>query len=199
VDQIEKALLAQNLSAKGIHSNREQYEREAILNDFRNGKVKIIVATDILSRGIDVENISHVVNYNVPMDPEDYVHRIGRTARAGTTGAAITFVDGDDLQKFRRIEKFLGREVPKEPLPEGFNPPSFAGGGEGRGGSGGRGGGGRGGYGKKRNSGPGGGGPPREGGGGGGHRGGNRRGRGPGQRGGPGGGGGNSNPNTGGN
>lgn len=177
VDQIERALLQLNLPVKGMHSNREQSERESIMNDFRNGKIKILVATDILSRGIDVDNISHVVNYHVPMDPEDYVHRIGRTARAGTTGAAITLVDWDDMPRFKRIEKFLGREVPKEPLPEGFAPgpdPKSAGRGGGAGGGKFGGGGRQFGNGKNRGGGQGGGGFRQggPGGGGGGPRGG---------------------------
>ncbi|MBC7923499.1 MAG: DEAD/DEAH box helicase [Ferruginibacter sp.] len=117
VNEIVRSLAKIGFTVEGIHSDRTQEEREKVLNDFKNRQFKILVATDILSRGIDVENISHVVNYEVP-DPEDYVHRIGRTARASTTGEAITFVNPTDQGRLARIEKLIEREVPKPPLPE---------------------------------------------------------------------------------
>ena len=115
--------IAQRLSRKGwkaaaISSDLEQKEREEVLGDFRNRKYNFLVATDILSRGIDIEDIQVVVNYEVPRDPEDYVHRIGRTARAGASGRAITFVNPMDMQAFARIEKLIERAIDKPPLPE---------------------------------------------------------------------------------
>lgn len=117
VNEIVRSLKKLGVTVEGIHSDRTQEEREAILNDFRNRKFKVLVATDILSRGIDVENISHVVNFEVP-DPEDYVHRIGRTARASTTGEAITLVNPHDQSRLARIEKLIEREVLKIALPD---------------------------------------------------------------------------------
>ncbi len=176
VDRIVRALISQGLDARGMHSDRDQTERETIVNDFKNKKFPVMVATDIMSRGIDIEGLSHVINYDVPPDPEDYVHRIGRTARADAKGEAITFINEDDMMRFGRIERLIERELPKEALPSGFNegpvydPKSrgrFGGGGGGFGG--GRGGGGRQGGG---NRGGGGGGGNRGGGGGGSNRGG---------------------------
>jgi superfamily II DNA/RNA helicase len=86
--------------------------------DFKSGKIKILVATDIIARGIDIDDIRSVINYDVPHDSEDYVHRIGRTARAGSDGVAITFVSEKEQRKFGLIEKFLGKEVEKIQLPE---------------------------------------------------------------------------------
>ena len=113
------------LPVKAIHSDLEQNEREVILRDFKNKQLKLLIGTDVLSRGIDVEGIGLVVNYDVPPDPEDYIHRIGRTARAESTGIAATFINPADQVKFSRIERLIGREIEKTPLPEGFTP-SFA-------------------------------------------------------------------------
>jgi superfamily II DNA/RNA helicase len=87
------------LVARGISSDSEQADREIVLRDFKNRQFPVLVATDVLSRGIDIDNLSHVVNYDVPRDPEDYVHRIGRTARAESKGTAITFINEQD-QKY---------------------------------------------------------------------------------------------------
>jgi len=117
------------------------------LQDFRNKKLKILVATDILSRGIDIEDIDLVINYDVPNDGEDYVHRIGRTARASSEGTAYTFISEQEQQKFARIEDLLGKPVTKSPVPEQFgpapeyNPKAHRGGGGRNGGRGGHGGG----------------------------------------------------------
>ncbi|MDE7452104.1 MAG: C-terminal helicase domain-containing protein, partial [Paramuribaculum sp.] len=101
-----------------MHSDLEQKERDDVMLDFRAGKIDILVATDIVARGIDIDDISMVVNYDVPHEPEDYVHRIGRTARAGTDGKAVTFVSKEDQWKFGIIEKFLEYEVRKDLVPE---------------------------------------------------------------------------------
>ncbi len=121
VKEIAKALNQQGLPAKGIHSDLTQDEREQVLLDFKNKKTKIIVATDILSRGIDIKGINLVINYDIPSDAEDYVHRIGRTARGDNTGVAITFINADDCYNFSKIEKLIEKDVKKLALPEGFD------------------------------------------------------------------------------
>ena len=110
------------LNAAAMHSDLEQERREEVMLDFRNGKIDILVATDIVARGIDIEDIGLVINYDVPRDPEDYIHRIGRTARASADGAAVTFVSEKAQGAFHRIETFIGREVAKLPLPEQVGP-----------------------------------------------------------------------------
>ncbi|MGB3616937.1 MAG: DEAD/DEAH box helicase, partial [Catalinimonas sp.] len=122
VGRIVRALKKVKLDARGVSSDLEQAEREEVMRDFRNGKVRIIVATDVLSRGIDVDNISHVVNYDLPQDAEDYIHRIGRTARAERKGVAITFINEEKQFRVAKIERLMERELPKLPLPEGFEP-----------------------------------------------------------------------------
>jgi ATP-dependent RNA helicase RhlE len=118
VKNMEKELKRLGLSAAAIHSDLEQNEREEVLRQFRNRSLKILVATDVLSRGIDIENISLVINFDVPGDAEDYVHRVGRTARAESKGEAITFITPDDMRRFNGIEKLIGYEVEKGILPE---------------------------------------------------------------------------------
>lgn len=118
VKALASTLKKAGLSAEAIHSDLEQSEREIVLQKFKNKQIKTLVATDILSRGIDIEDLSMVLNYDVPSDVEDYIHRIGRTARAASKGKAVTFINKDDQYKFQRIEKHLGREVEKNPLPE---------------------------------------------------------------------------------
>lgn len=105
-------------SAKAFHSDLEQTEREAIMRDFKAKKLPILIGTDILSRGIDVTGIDLVINFDTPHDAEDYVHRIGRTARAETTGTAITFVNDKDMRKLQFIEALIGKEITKVPMPE---------------------------------------------------------------------------------
>lgn len=117
VNTIVRALQKKNLDAQGISSDLEQKEREEVLMKFRARQTRILVATDVLSRGIDIKDINLVVNFDVPGDAEDYVHRIGRTARANTTGIALTFVNSDDMYKFQQIEELIGSEVYKAPLP----------------------------------------------------------------------------------
>jgi ATP-dependent RNA helicase RhlE len=105
------------LKVNAFHSDITQHEREEILLEFKNKQLPIIIGTDALSRGIDVEGIDLVVNYDVPGDPEDYIHRIGRTARAATTGTAITFVNERDQRKFKNIQQLIDREIDEVPLP----------------------------------------------------------------------------------
>ncbi|MCD6020224.1 MAG: box helicase [Bacteroidetes bacterium] len=107
-------------SVKGFSSDLDQMEREAIMRDFKAKKVRILIGTDILSRGIDVIGISLVVNFDAPPDPEDYIHRIGRTARAERAGVAITFINEKDQPRFAQIEALMGIDVPKMPIPEEF-------------------------------------------------------------------------------
>src|SRR5690606_7000944 len=99
------------LRVKAFHSDLQQDERQQILLDFKNRKLNVLVGTDVLSRGIDVDGIDLVVNFDVPGDPEDYIHRIGRTARAESTGTAITFVNNKDFGKFSSIETHMDKKV----------------------------------------------------------------------------------------
>ena len=118
VKEITKSLRRIGLNVGEMHSDLTQAERDGIMHRFRNGHINVLVATDILSRGIDIDDIDLIINYDVPHDPEDYVHRIGRTARAGAEGCAITFISVDDQSRFQHIEKFLGKEVYKIPIPD---------------------------------------------------------------------------------
>ncbi len=108
------------LSTAAFHSDLEQKQREELLREFKSRKIKILTGTDVLSRGIDIEGISLVMNYDVPHDPEDYIHRIGRTARAEESGVAVTMVTPSDYRRFLRIEKLIGHDLPPSPLPEKF-------------------------------------------------------------------------------
>jgi superfamily II DNA/RNA helicase len=122
VKTLSEELRRAKFSVDQIQSDLEQEKREQVLLDFKNKKLKILVATNIISRGIDIEDIDLVINFDVPHDGEDYVHRIGRTARAATTGTAYTFISDKELYKFERIEKLLGHAVPRHPLPESLGP-----------------------------------------------------------------------------
>lgn len=117
-DRIAHILSKRELSANRIHSNRSQSQRETALRDFKRGKTRIMVATDIASRGIDVDSVSHVINYDVPQAPEDYVHRVGRTGRAGNQGRAITLVTPIDEMSMRDIEKLTKQKVERIVLSE---------------------------------------------------------------------------------
>lgn len=117
VKELTFMLKRMKLNAAAMHSDLEQEQREEVILAFKNGKIDLLVATDIVARGIDIEDIGTVVNYDVPHDPEDYIHRIGRTARASATGRALTFVNEKEQGKFHRIELFMEREVEKLPLP----------------------------------------------------------------------------------
>jgi superfamily II DNA/RNA helicase len=105
---------------KGFSSDLEQTEREEIMRDFKAKRLRILIGTDILSRGIDVDGISLVVNFDAPPDPEDYIHRIGRTARAEKAGVAITFINEKDQPRFASIEALMGMDVMKMEIPEPF-------------------------------------------------------------------------------
>src|SRR5262249_45009544 len=106
------------VSCDRIHGNRSQTQRTAALAGFKAGRFRVLVATDIAARGIDVEALSHVVNFDVPAAPEDYIHRIGRTARAEATGDAFTFVAPDEEGDLRGIERAIGKRLPRITLPE---------------------------------------------------------------------------------
>lgn len=131
VKELAHILKRMKFNVAAMHSDLEQAEREKVMLDFKNNKIKVLVATDIVARGIDIEDIGMVLNYDVPHDPEDYIHRIGRTARANAEGLAITFVSEKEQGKFYRIEKFLEKEIYKIPLPPAlgeapiYNPQAF--------------------------------------------------------------------------
>ena len=107
VKDLARTLRTLHIDARAMHSDLEQNERDQVMLDFRNGKVGVLVATDVVARGIDVTDVPLVINYDVPHDPEDYVHRIGRTARAENSGEAMTLVSPDDMHYWKRIERFL--------------------------------------------------------------------------------------------
>lgn len=118
VKEMTRQLRRQGVQVAEIHSDLEQEERDAALLDFKNGKVKVLVATDIVSRGIDIDDIELVINYDVPRDVEDYIHRIGRTARANRKGRGLTFISEEDQERFYKVERFLDKVIDKLPMPE---------------------------------------------------------------------------------
>lgn len=118
VTDLARSLRKNKFEAEAISSDLEQEKREEVLQGFKSKRTRILVATDVLSRGIDIKEINLIINYDVPQDAEDYVHRVGRTARADATGVALTLVNPDDMYKFHRIEQLIEREVYKIPLPE---------------------------------------------------------------------------------
>lgn len=119
-------------NCRAMHSDLDQKERDDVMNEFKARHIDLLVATDIVSRGIDIDDITMVINYDAPRDPEDYVHRIGRTARAGRQGRAITFVSDRDRPALRSIERLLEKKVPRLPLPDGISAPVEQPEGEGR-------------------------------------------------------------------
>ena len=119
-DRIARKLEQQGVRTATLHSNRSQNQRLRALKDFKSGAVRVLVATDIAARGIDVDGISHVVNYDFPIHAEDYVHRIGRTGRAHAVGDAISFVSPDENGDLRSVERFIGRGIVRKRA-EGFN------------------------------------------------------------------------------
>jgi superfamily II DNA/RNA helicase len=118
VKDLARTLRTLKIDARAMHSDLEQSERDQVMLDFRNGKVDVLVATDVVSRGIDVTDVPLVINYDVPHDPEDYVHRIGRTARAENSGEAITLVSPEDARYWKRIETFIKQPITRLPLPD---------------------------------------------------------------------------------
>ena len=120
VKDITRELKRMNINCAPMHSDLSQAERDDVMYRFKAGQVSVLVATDIVARGIDIDDILMVINYDVPHDAEDYVHRIGRTARAQRDGVAITFVSEKDMRSFSEIERFLERDIQKNPLPEGL-------------------------------------------------------------------------------
>ena len=118
-ERLSHILRARNHTVNRIHADRSQPQREAALREFRDGRARVLVATDIAARGLDVDAVSHVINYDVPDAPEDYVHRVGRTGRAGNQGKAITIVTPVDELSMRAIERLIGQRV-KRVVPEGF-------------------------------------------------------------------------------
>ena len=118
VKQIRSSLTAIKIFADEIHSDLEQKQREEVLLKFKNKKTQVLVATDILSRGIDINDIDLIINFDVPGDAEDYIHRVGRTARAKSEGIAITFINDKEQNKFKRIEELIESEILKLPVPE---------------------------------------------------------------------------------
>jgi ATP-dependent RNA helicase RhlE len=117
-DRLAKYLVQHNLQAERIHGNRSQAQRTQALAGFKNGKYRVLVATDIAARGIDIEALGHVVNFDVPKVPEDYIHRVGRTARADAVGDAFTFVAPEEEGDLRRIERALGKRLPRVIVPD---------------------------------------------------------------------------------
>jgi superfamily II DNA/RNA helicase len=117
VKSIRSELARNGFNVEEIHSDLEQKQREQVMLDFKNRKIQILTATDILARGIDIEEIDLVINFDVPGDAEDYVHRVGRTARAKSSGVAITFINDSEQEKFNRIEDFIGIKLIKLPTP----------------------------------------------------------------------------------
>ena len=125
VKELAYALKRMKYRAAAMHSDLEQTQREEVMLDFKNGKIDLLVATDVVSRGIDIQDIGTVINFDVPHDPEDYIHRIGRTARASATGRAITFVSETEQGKFHRIEELIERDIPQNEMPEGLEGPEY--------------------------------------------------------------------------
>lgn len=117
VDEVTTRLVAQGYSAEGLHGDVSQAQREKILRKFRDKAVNILIATDVAARGIDVSNLSHVINYSLPQDSESYVHRIGRTGRAGRQGTAITFISGAELRRFNWMMRDIKADIKRETLP----------------------------------------------------------------------------------
>jgi len=119
-DRVVKLLNGNGIAANAIHGNKSQPQRERALAEFKSGKVKIMIATDIAARGIDVSGVSHVINFELPNVPEQYVHRIGRTARAGAAGVAVAFCADDERAYLKGIERVTKTKIQVEPLPENF-------------------------------------------------------------------------------
>ncbi|MCK4569947.1 MAG: DEAD/DEAH box helicase, partial [Bacteroidales bacterium] len=122
VAEIARTLKGNKYSVSGISSDLRQSDREEVLRKFKARQIRVLVATDVMSRGIDIKDINLVINYDAPQDAEDYVHRVGRTARAETTGIALTFVNREDMYKLKKIEGLIEKEIMKIPLPAELGP-----------------------------------------------------------------------------
>jgi ATP-dependent RNA helicase RhlE len=116
-DRVVRHLERADISATAMHADKTQAQRMKALEGFKDGSIRVLVATDIAQRGLDVSGITHVINYDVPQQPEDYVHRIGRTGRAATTGDAFTFMDADEIGMVRTIERVIGQQIPRISVP----------------------------------------------------------------------------------
>lgn len=129
-NKVVKYLLSKGINAAAIHGNKSQTARQTALSDFKNGKLRVLVATDIAARGIDIDELTHVFNFDLPDVPETYIHRIGRTARAGLTGVAIAFCDVEEFDNLRDIEKLIGKKIPvfgNHPFPADSHQPQQVG------------------------------------------------------------------------
>ena len=120
VDNLAHKLRAYGYSAEGIHGDMSQAARDRVMQKFRSGKLRVLIATDVAARGLDIEDVTHVVNYDVPENPEDYVHRIGRTARAGKSGKAITFISKEEQHLVKAIESFGRTKLEEHDVPESY-------------------------------------------------------------------------------
>jgi superfamily II DNA/RNA helicase len=118
VTEITRALKGQGYDVTGISSNLDQSDREEVMKKFRAKRIRVLVGTDVISRGIDIKDINLVINYDVPSNAEDYVHRVGRTARADTTGVALTLVNPRDMSLFHEVEELIGMEIKKLDIPK---------------------------------------------------------------------------------
>ena len=116
-DRVVRHLTDGGIAATAMHADKTQAQRMRALQDFKDGKINVLVATDIAQRGLDVSGITHVINYDVPQQPEDYVHRIGRTGRAAATGDAYTFMSPDEIAMVRTIERLIGQQIPRISVP----------------------------------------------------------------------------------
>ncbi|MBS1958067.1 MAG: ATP-dependent helicase, partial [Bdellovibrionales bacterium] len=128
-NRLAEQLAKDGIPSLAIHGNKSQGARTRALSEFKDGSLQVLVATDIAARGLDIAELPHVVNFELPNVPEDYVHRIGRTGRAEKTGVATSFVTPKDIQTLRKVEKLVGRRIE---IPRGFEPRGRSGGGRGR-------------------------------------------------------------------
>lgn len=119
-ERLANTLNRAGITCEAIHGDRSQGQRQKALDGFKNGKIAVLVATDVVARGIDVDNITHVINFDIPTNPEDYVHRIGRTARAGASGIAVSLLTAEDVHELVAIERLIGKTLERHDLP-GFD------------------------------------------------------------------------------
>ncbi len=117
-ERLSRTLNKAGISCEAIHGDRSQGQRQRALDGFKSGRIAVLVATDVVARGIDVDNITHVINFDIPTNPEDYVHRIGRTARAGASGIAVSLLTGEEVHELKAIERLIGATIERHDLPE---------------------------------------------------------------------------------